>query len=260
VDLGFHGEVVDFYDRYRHGYPEPVVDVLVDALGLTAADVVLDLGCGTGQLTLPLAGRVRGAVGVDPEPDMLVAARRAASRRGVGNAAWLLGSDADLPALGALFDGLGAVTVAQALHWMRSPGVFSAAARLVRPGGGVAVVTNGAPLWLHDAEWSRALRAFLEDWLGTRLGATCGTDEASQRRYAGELTAAGFTVHRRSASYTNEIDVDYIVGNVYSALSDDQLPAPAERPGFARRLDDALRPHRPFTEHTVVSMVIGCDR
>jgi hypothetical protein len=38
------------------------------------------------------------------------------------------------------------VTIAQALHWMQAPELFRAAAPLIRPGGGVAVVTNGTPL------------------------------------------------------------------------------------------------------------------
>ena len=35
---------------------------------------LLDLGCGTGQLVIPLAAHVAEAVGMDPEPEMLVEA------------------------------------------------------------------------------------------------------------------------------------------------------------------------------------------
>ncbi len=53
MDLGFRGEVADFYHRYRRGYPSAVVDALVRAFDLTAADVVIDLGCGTGHGSVP---------------------------------------------------------------------------------------------------------------------------------------------------------------------------------------------------------------
>src|SRR5690348_13244460 len=53
VDLGFGGEVADFYHRYRRGYPPAVLDTLAATFGLTGDDIVVDLGCGTGQLTLP---------------------------------------------------------------------------------------------------------------------------------------------------------------------------------------------------------------
>ncbi|WP_353615266.1 MULTISPECIES: class I SAM-dependent methyltransferase [unclassified Mycobacterium] len=49
-------------------------------MGLDGAGRLLDLGCGTGQLALPLAGHVTEAVGVDPEADMLTEATRQAPR------------------------------------------------------------------------------------------------------------------------------------------------------------------------------------
>jgi ubiquinone/menaquinone biosynthesis C-methylase UbiE len=241
---------VDFYSRFRRGYPAAVIDSLVDAFTLTAEDVVADLGCGTGQLTIPLAGRVRTAIGVDPEADMLAAARRTAERQGVANVTWLVGTDTDLPVLG---EGLAAVTIAQALHWMRPDTLFTRLAPLLRDGGGVAVVTNGLPLWQQDSDWSRALRRFLEDWLGTELSFACGTDEESQRRYQQDLTTAGFEVHPRTVEYTDEVDLDYLIGNVYSALSVDQLPDDRER--FRERLTRVLKP--PFVEKVQVRMLIG---
>jgi ubiquinone/menaquinone biosynthesis C-methylase UbiE len=91
-----------------------VVDSLVAALELGNDDVVADLGCGTGQLTLPLAERVRAVVGMDPEPDMLARARSIAAEREVTNVGWLLGTDVDLPVLRTLLGdgGLGGVTIA----------------------------------------------------------------------------------------------------------------------------------------------------
>src|ERR1022692_1468045 len=160
MDLGFRGEVADFYHAYRRGYPAAVIDVLADTFGLDTHDAVIDLGCGTGQLTLPVARRVRAAVGVDPEPDMLLRARRAARDQGVANVSWIVGADSDMRSLGALLGprSVGAVTIGQALHWMNQDDLFPVLRPLAREGGGVAVVTNGTPLWLQDSAWSRALR------------------------------------------------------------------------------------------------------
>ncbi|MER5335729.1 methyltransferase domain-containing protein [Micromonospora sp. NPDC002717] len=145
-----------------------MLDALVGAFGLGAADTVVDLGRGTGQLSLPLAARVGAVIGVDPEPDMLTLARQAALNVARANATWLLGADSDLPALGRLLGErtIGALTVAVAIHLMDRDTLFRAARPLLRAGGGVAVVTNGAPLWLQDAEWSGALRECLERLLG----------------------------------------------------------------------------------------------
>lgn len=259
MDLGFRGEVADLYHRYRHGYPGAVLDALAGAFGLTGRDVVVDLGCGTGQLTLPLAARVRAVVGIDPEPDMLQRARQAAGEQDVRNVTWMIGADTDVPALRGLLGGhsVAAVTVGQALHWMSHQDLFRAIIPLVRPRGGVAVVTNGKPLWLQDTGWSLALRDYLERWLGTRLTSACGTDEQSQRRYHHDLAAAGFEVIARSFDYAAELDLEQLVGGVYSALGVTRLPAPDQRSAFAEQIRRAVAPHEHFSEHVHVAILAG---
>lgn len=72
--------MASYYAKYRRGYPPAAVDAIAEAFTLTVDDLVVDLGCGTGQLTVPLAARVGAVVGMDPEPDMLMLARRTAER------------------------------------------------------------------------------------------------------------------------------------------------------------------------------------
>jgi ubiquinone/menaquinone biosynthesis C-methylase UbiE len=259
MELGFSGEVADFYHRYRHGYPAAVLDALASAFGLTGQDVVVDLGCGTGQLTLPMAARVRTVIGVDPEPDMLQRARQAASEQDVRNVTWMIGADTDVPALRALLgdNSVAAVTIGQALHWMNRQELFAAIIRLARPGGGVAVVTNGTPLWLQDTDWSRALRDYLEHWLGTKATFACGTDEQSQRRYQEDLALAGFEVLTAAVDYVADLDLDQLIGGIYSALAVTQLPAPDQRPAFAEQIRLAVAPHEHFSEDVHVAILAG---
>lgn len=96
----FSGDVAEHYARFRRGYPPEIVAAVIDRLELNHEDAVLDLGCGTGQLTLPLARHVRVAIGMDPEPDMLALARRTAAEQAVANTVWVLGSDTDVGTLG----------------------------------------------------------------------------------------------------------------------------------------------------------------
>ncbi len=258
-DLGFGGEVAGFYHQYRRGYPPAVISTLIGAFALTSDDVVIDLGCGTGQLTLPIAGQVHAVAGVDPEPDMLARARQAAAEQGVRNANWVLGADTDIAALAALLGNrrAGAATIGQALHWMRYRELIPALVPLLRPGGGIAVITNGTPMWLHDSHWSQALRSFLEQWLSTTLTNTCGTDDASQQRYRDTMTEAGLDVTETSHDYTDELDLDHLVGGVYSAIPAQRLPPPGQRTAFAGQIRRAVAPHAPFTEHVPVKMLLG---
>jgi ubiquinone/menaquinone biosynthesis C-methylase UbiE len=254
----FGGEVAGLYQRYRHGYPAAVTDVLAGAFGLTGQDVTVDLGCGTGQLTLPIARRVRAVIGVDVEPDMLEHARQTARDADVRNVTWMLGADTDIPALRSLLGdrSVGAVTIAQALHWMDHRDLFRDVIPLVRPGGGVAVVTNGTPLWLQETDWSLALREFLEHWLGVKLTNACGTDEQSQRQYREDLAAAGFDVSATAVDYAVSLDIDQLIGGVYSAMGS-RIPAADQRPAFAEQVRGALAPHDHFIERVHVAILAG---
>jgi trans-aconitate methyltransferase len=257
----FGGEAAGYYHRFRHGYSSAVTKALVAAFGLTRQDMLVDLGCGTGQLTLPMAKYLRAVIGVDVEPDMLEHAQQAARDADVHNITWMLGGDTDIPALRRLLgDGsVGAVTIAQALHWMNHQELFQRVVPLLRPGGGIAVVTNGTPLWLQDSDWSRALRDFLEHWLGTTLTFSCGTDEQSQRRYRDDLTAAGFEVSTTAVDYVASLDTDQLIGGVYSAMGS-QMPVASQRPVFAEELRAALAPHDHFSEPVHVAIVVGTRR
>jgi SAM-dependent methyltransferase len=247
------------YRRYRHGYPAAVFDILTDAFRLGGGDVAVDLGCGTGQLTLPLARRLRAVAGIDPEPAMLGEARAAARDAGLSNVTWLLGADADVPALGTLLgnSAVAVVTVGQALHWMRPPELFASAMELVRPGGGLAVVTNGTPLWLQDSEWSRGLLRFLQEWRNTTTAACCGTDEESQRRYASALAGAGFEVTAEAVDYVADLSFDDVVGGLMSAIPVSLLPPPGERPEFRRRIRAAIGDGETFREPVHVALLLG---
>lgn len=260
MTVGFSGDVAEFYAKFRRGYPSQALDALQTAFSLTADDIVLDLGCGTGQLAIPLASRVGSVIGMDPEPDMLRLARDTAASCDVRNATWVLGADSDVPVLGELMGqrSLAMAVMGQALHWMDHQELFRALSPLIRSGGGIAVIANGTPLWLQDAEWSRVLRICLEDYFGTKLKASCGTGASDRDRYAQALEAAGFeAVHESVITYSDELSFDQLIGGVYSAIPADELPGPGARPAFAERIRQSLPPDEYFTEEVTVSVIVG---
>jgi ubiquinone/menaquinone biosynthesis C-methylase UbiE len=255
---GFSGEVAQYYSRFRRGYPPRVIDALFDVFGLNDEDVVIDLGCGTGQLTLPLASRVHAAIGVDPEPDMLELAAVAAKAEGAENVSWVRGFDSDLPAIAhEVPRRVGAVTVATAIHWMNDHELFSAARSVVRKGGGVAVITNGSPLWLQDTDWSRRLWTVLEEWTGREVRSSCGTDENARRGYRAGMETAGFAVRNVAIEYEAGLDLEGIIGGLLSAMPPLDVADPIRRERFAENVRRALRPRTRFTEHVSVDIHAG---
>lgn len=105
---------------------------------------VADLGCGTGSLAAAIAPDVARVVGVDQSADMLRAARRRTA--GVGNVELRRGALEALPLEDASFD---AALLVLSLGWVADPPrVLAEAARVVRPGGRLALVDAV----LHDDE------------------------------------------------------------------------------------------------------------
>jgi SAM-dependent methyltransferase len=118
--------------RERPGYPAPLVDRL-SAL-VVAPGRIVDLGAGTGHLALPLAARGHVVMAVEPAEAMLsVLRQQAAALRIVCLHA--AAEDTGLPAGEASL-----ALVADALQWVEPGAAGREAARLLSPGGAVAVV------------------------------------------------------------------------------------------------------------------------
>ena len=112
----------------------------VDALALPSGSLVLDLACGTGDLSRLALRRGYRVVGTDLSAGMLKAN---------GAATPLAEADgSDLPFLDGSFDGL--VCGYALRNFTDLAGTFAEAARVLRPGGRLAVLevdTPSAPLW-----------------------------------------------------------------------------------------------------------------
>ncbi len=63
------------YGRARPDYPPALFDTLAAAADLTPGDALLEVGCGTGKATLPLAQRGFHLLCVEPGPALAAAAR-----------------------------------------------------------------------------------------------------------------------------------------------------------------------------------------
>jgi SAM-dependent methyltransferase len=142
-------EVPELYDRARPRYPPQLFDDLVAYAGLEAGSRVLEIGCGTGQATLPLAERGLEVVCVELGAGLAAVARRKLAdfpRAEVVNAVF-----EDWEAEDASFDAAVAFT---AFHWVDPEAKYAKPARLLRPGGTLAVaetdhvqVEGGDPFW-----------------------------------------------------------------------------------------------------------------
>src|SRR5690349_23915830 len=68
-------EVAEDYDRHRPSYPDVLVDRACEAAGIGPGATVLEIGCGTGQLTRSLLARGLRVTAVEPGRQLVARAR-----------------------------------------------------------------------------------------------------------------------------------------------------------------------------------------
>ena len=183
------GAGADSYERSRPAYPEAALDWLLPAQAHRVLDPrILDLGAGTGKLTRQLAARGLAVTAVDPSAPMLAELARAAP--GVPA---LQGSAEAIPCAGAAFD---AVVVAQAWHWFDAARAEAEVARVLRPGGTLALVWNTRDT---GVDWVARLARIIDggrpaaaNGEAPRLGSRFAPGEACEFPWAFRLDEAAF--------------------------------------------------------------------
>jgi ubiquinone/menaquinone biosynthesis C-methylase UbiE len=75
--------------EYYVPYPREVFDWVVREHELDGRGRLLDGGCGTGQVALPMSSWFDEVVAIDPDPQMLEVAERSARKRAISNVRFL---------------------------------------------------------------------------------------------------------------------------------------------------------------------------
>ena len=122
------------YERWRPDYPVEALRWATQLLALPGGARVLDVGAGTGKLTRRLVELGFDAVAVEPGAAMLDQLRRA-----VPAAEAHEGSAEAVPLADASVD---AAFAGQAYHWFDRERALPELHRVVRPGGGLALLWN----------------------------------------------------------------------------------------------------------------------
>lgn len=141
------------YAAYRPTYPAALVDYLASCCAQT--EMALDVGCGTGQLSVLLADRFDHVIATDASPQQIERAEaheRVAYRVAPAEASGLPDHAVDL------------ITAAQAAHWFDLDAFYAEARRVGKPGAVLALVTYG--VIQADPEINGAIQHFYKDVVG----------------------------------------------------------------------------------------------
>lgn len=128
-------QVAGAYDRYRPTYPEQLVELACLRAGLKRGCHVLEIGCGTGQLTRSLLARGLRVTAIEPGAQLAGLAQQRLRGRGELELVNARFEEARLPH--AHFR---AVFSASAIHWIDHDVGWRRAADVLMPGGTLALI------------------------------------------------------------------------------------------------------------------------
>ena len=226
-------DVAALYDEVRPSYSTETIDAIVSLAGLSPGARILEIGCGTGQITLPLAARGYAITALEPGDALAtLAARKCRPYPKVEIVQTSFESWAPPP---QKFD---LVLAAQAFHWIEPRWGCARAAMVLRPAGSIALV------WYLDvsqstAFWQATLPIY-DAWFGA--GAATGPTLAAQvDRYEAALRESGAWDEVRRTRQTWEhvyAGADYL--KLLSTFSDHRaLPEP-KRTAFFQAISDTI--------------------
>jgi ubiquinone/menaquinone biosynthesis C-methylase UbiE len=157
--------VAQLYDDSRLGYPDEIVEFAVATAGVGTGSDVLEVGCGTGQLTRGLARFGFRLTAIDIGPSMIAAARRRFEGSGIS---FQCASFEQFAAAEASYD---LIVSGMAFHWVDPEVKFRKPARLLRSGGWLALLEMGE---LYDDPFGTALRGIWAARTGAATGRVLG--------------------------------------------------------------------------------------
>jgi SAM-dependent methyltransferase len=147
-------EIAGEYDRHRPTYPDALIDQACQVSGIGPGDPVLEIGCGTGQLTRSLLARGLRVTAAEPGDQLIARARD--HLQGAGDVQFINArlEDASLPPAHYR-----AVFSASAIHWIDPDVSWRKTADALVDGGTLALVSYFGLEEPRSAQDQQAIRA-----------------------------------------------------------------------------------------------------
>src|SRR5918995_6583381 len=127
-------EAASLYDEVRPGYPGDLFDDVVWLSGIPAGGKILEIGCGTGQATVPFARRGYSILCIELGQNMAAVAR--GNLEGFARTEVRTGDFEKWPLQEAAFD---LAISATAFHWLDPEVAYPKVARILRHDGSLAL-------------------------------------------------------------------------------------------------------------------------
>ncbi|MCA1063691.1 class I SAM-dependent methyltransferase [Rossellomorea sp. AcN35-11] len=247
-----------YYSRYRPMYPSSLVRFLVDAFSLNGEQNLLDVGCGTGQLTIRFSDWCHKLVGIDTEQEMIEEAKRLHQEIRMGQIQWFNGTLEEFKI--NHHEPFHLVTIAKAFHWMDREKVLEELYDMIPPGGGVAIIDEYHPTKTLQP-WQARFHEVVKKWYGPDRRAGNSTYTHPVITHEEVLSQSSFhlevhTLPPHDITWT----IESLLGNLYSTSYGSKRFLGEHVPLFEQEVKEAMLEvceSGEYREESIVSVKIG---
>ncbi|MGG3915391.1 class I SAM-dependent methyltransferase [Rossellomorea vietnamensis] len=225
-----------YYSKYRPIYPSSLIRFLVKEFSLNGEQDLLDLGCGTGHLTIRFSDWCKRIVGIDMETEMIEEAERLHGEVRVGDIQWFNGTLEEYHHSHPYH----LVTIAKAFHWMDRAKVLDELFDIVTPGGGVAIIDNYEP---HKTllPWQVKFNELVHKWYGNERKAGNSTYTHPVTPHEDIISQSKFNLEKHTLpTYEITWTIESLLGNLYSTSYGSKRFLGSDVPLFEREVREAM--------------------
>jgi Methylase involved in ubiquinone/menaquinone biosynthesis len=213
-------QMADYYDRYRPGYPQEIINEIVGKADLRADSKLLEIGAGSGKATAQFSDFGFEMICIDPGEDLV---KKGNDKFYDKNIKFVVSRFEDYSVPNEYFD---AIISAQAFHWVPKPLGFEKCSLALKKGGFLFLFWNIEIS--KDTDFDRELLSIMEKFSAFTSSVPEADYENRMATISSEIAESGFftnpkiTLSHWEKTYTAEEYFGFVsTGNVFVQNSDD---------------------------------------
>ena len=221
----------EYYSRFRVPYPTILFDDLIKSVTISKESVLVDLACGPGRVTFPLAKYFDKVIAADIDSGMVDEGKRNAVDNNIRNIDWI---NSKAEELNIEQNSVDLITIGDAFDRLDQSIIFDLANNWLKPGGSLAVIGMYS-IWRGNESWHILTTEIVDKWV------TYQSVKGNFENYPVLFGDKGFTdVRNESFEFIHSTSIDSILGYLYSTsrCSKKKLGNNAER--FEKEIREEL--------------------